>query len=133
MNLKRSHPNLYKAYLVYAFLCISLGLNFIFLNPTFDPLDISKQVPGYIFLLLGVATLFFLRVYRNATWLRVTMASIITVMFFWCGALVFDFFRLAQTSLQLPITFAALGALGIPLMIEPPINPTTSEKRGGEG
>lgn len=128
MNLRQTHPNLYKVYLVYGLLCVALGLNFIFLNPTFDPLDIPKQVPGAILLALGGATLFFLRVVRRATWLRVTMASIITVMFFWCGALVFDFFRLAQTSLQLPITFAALGALGIPLMIEPPVNPTTSKR-----
>lgn len=128
MNLRRSHPNLYRAYLVYGLMCVALGLNFIFLNPTFDPLDIPKQVPGAIFLALGSASLFFLRVWRRATWLRVAMAVTIGAMFFWCGALVFDFFRLAQTSLQLPITFAALGALGIPLMLEPPVNLTTSEK-----
>lgn len=124
MDIKRTHPHLFLAYLIYGLLCVALGLNFLFLNPTFDPLDVPKQIPGGISMTLGVCVLAFLK-FRSATPLRVAMASLITVFFFWCGALVFDFFRLGQTSLQLPITFLALGALAIPLTIEPSINPAT--------
>lgn len=132
MDLRRTHPNLYGVYLVYGFLCIALGLNFLFLNPTFDPLDIPKQVPGGVFMALGVSVLTFLQVRRNATLLRVSMASLVAVLFFWCAALIFDFFRLGQTSLQLPITFLALAALGIPLTIEPAVNPVTSKNNGDD-
>lgn len=128
-GFRDSHPNLFRAYALYGFLCVALGLNFLFLNPTFDPLGIPKCVPGVAFLALGVAVLMSLT-FRNVALLRVTLASLVAVMFFWCGALTFDFFRLGQTSLQLPITFMALGALGIPLTIEPLLNPVTS-KNGG--
>jgi len=132
MNLRRSHPNLFKLYLVYALTCIALGVNFLFSTPAFDPIGISKQIPGVVFLALGLAQLVYLTVFRSAVGLRAVMALIIAAMFFWCGVLVADFFRLHQTSLQLPIVYLALGALGYPLMAEPPTNPTTSLKRGGE-
>ena len=130
-DLRRTHPNLYKAYTVYALACIMLGLNFFFLTPAFNPLDLSKYVPGGIFLAIGVAELVFLNAFRSTAWLRLSIAVMITAMFFWTGALVFDFIRLDQTSLQLPITFAALGLLAVPLLLEPPTNPITSIKRGG--
>lgn len=132
MDIKRTHPQLFVVYVMYGLLCIALGLNFLLLNPTFDPLGVPKQVPGVVFGVLGVSVLTFLRLYRSATLLRVTMASMVAIMFFWCGALVFDFFRLGQTSLQLPITFMALGGLGIPLTIEPSVNPATSNRDDGE-
>jgi hypothetical protein len=125
LNLRRTHPNLYVAYTVYACISIGLGLNFLFLNPTFDPLDIPKQVPGVVFLALGLTKLVCLNFVRRHGPLRLTMATAITIMFFWSGALIFDFFRLAQTSLQLPITFLGLAATGMPLLAEPPINPVT--------
>jgi hypothetical protein len=133
MNLRRTHPNLYKAYTVYAALNVALGLNFLFLNPTFDPLDIPKAIPGAVFLTLGLAELSFLNIFRNAALLRLTMATAITSMFFWCGALTFDFFRLEQTSLQLPLTFLGLAVLGMPLLAEPSVNPITDARNGVGG
>lgn len=133
MDIRRTHPNLYGAYLMYGLLCVALGLNFLFLNPTFDPLNVPKQVPGGVFLVLGTCLLTFLNVRRSATLLRAAMASLIGVFLFWTGALTLDFFRLGQTSLQLPITFLALGALAIPLTIEPLVNPVTSKIGNGNG
>lgn len=132
MDLRRTHPNLFRVYATYGFLCIALGLNFLFLKPTFNPLDVPKVVPGWVFLVLGVTVLTFLRAFRSATLLRAAMASTVAILFFWCGTLTFHFFQLSQTSLQLPITFLALGVLGIPLTIEPSINPVTNKNGNGD-
>jgi hypothetical protein len=132
VNLRQTHPNLYKAYFIYGIVSIAIGLNFIFLNPTFMQLDLPKLGVGTVFLIVGLAQLFFLIIYQRATLLRLAMSAIVTVIFFWSFALIFDFFRLEQTSLQLPIVFLGFAVLGLPLMIEPSSNPLT-DKNGVNG
>lgn len=116
--------------MVYSLACISLGLNFLFLNPTFNPLDIPKWTIGAIFTLLGLSELIFLNVpvdNTRKTIVRILMALIIGVMFFWAGALTIDFFERSQTSLQLPITYLVIAFLGIATLLEPTVNPITNK------
>jgi hypothetical protein len=131
-KLSETHPNLHRAFTMYACLSIALALNFIFLNPTFDPLSIPKEVAGAVFLTLGVSKLVLLNVYRNLKLLRLAMAIAIGTMCFWGGAQVVDFFRLGQTSLQLPLTFFGLAAIGRPLLVEPSMNPVTGKNGNGQ-
>jgi predicted membrane channel-forming protein YqfA (hemolysin III family) len=131
-RLSQSHPNLYKAFTAYALISLALGLNFIFLKPTFDPLGVPKGLIGAIFLALGSTKLLLLNVYRSLRLLRLVMAMAIGVMLFWTGALTLAFFKLGQTSLQLPITYLGLSILGMPLLVEPSVNPIT-DKNGVNG
>lgn len=122
---RKAHPNLYYAVTAGALGCVALGLNFIFLKPAFNPLDIPKEIFGILFLALGLAKLYFVNFYRVKV-LRSLMALEVSLMFFYSLLLIFQFFQLNQTSLQLPITYLIIVALEYPLLVEPFINPVTS-------
>lgn len=125
--MRNAHPNLYLTYMAYALLSIALGLNFLFLTPTFMPLDIDKWPIGLAFLSCGFVKLALLLFSSNHTWLRSVMALTVAMFAFWAGMTTFDFFRLSQTSLQLPLTYMGLAALGFLLLTEPFINPATEK------
>lgn len=130
--MRTTHPNLYKTYVAYAVLSIALGLNFLFLTPAFRPLETPGWAIGSIFLGCGLIKLTLLLLSTNHARLRLSMALSVVIYSFWAGALTFDFFRLSQTSLQLPLTYAGLAALGVLLLLEPFTNPAT-EQNGHNG
>lgn len=121
--MRNTHPTLYKTYLAYGLLTVALGLNFVFLTPAFMPLSASKWVVGNAFLACGFINLLILL--KTTTWLRLSMMLSVALYAFWAGALTVDFFRLSQTSMQLPLTYFGLAALGIFLLTEPFVNPAT--------
>lgn len=123
--MRNAHPTLYRTYLIYAVLSIALGLNFLFLTPAFMPLDIPKWPIGLALLGCGLTKLELLLLGRNSTWLRPSMALSVAIYSFWGGALTFDFVRLSQTSMQLPLCYLGLAALGLVLLDEPFTNPAT--------
>lgn len=125
--MRNTHPNLYKTYLAYAVLSVALGLNFLYLTPTFMPLDFPKDIVGSTFLGCGLIKLALLMLNLKNALLRLSMALSVVIYSFWAGAATFDFFRLSQTSLQLPLTYMGLAALGVLLLMEPFINPATGK------
>lgn len=127
--MRNSHPNLYKTYITYATLSIALGLNFLFLTPTFMPLDISKWIIGLILLGCGVLKLSMLLLNYPTKWLRLSMALSVAIYTFWAGALTFDFVRFTQTSMQLPLAYIGLAVLGFILLTEPVSNPATKKQK----
>lgn len=124
--MRTAHPNLYGMYITYALLGIALGLNFIFLHPAFQPLGIPKWTIGAAFVVCGAIQLTLLLFVWNPTALRLLMALAVALMTFWAAVLTWEYFRLHQTSLQLPITYVGLAALGFLLLAEPFINPVTA-------
>lgn len=128
--MKDHHPNLYNMYMVYAVLSIAMGLNFIFLNPSFDPFGVPKEVVGATFLGCGVTKASLLLWVRSATMLRLSMALSVAIMSFWSGVLTVDFFLRSLTSLQLPLTYIGLAVLGFLLIVEPFTNPATERANG---
>lgn len=126
-RMRKAHPNLYKAYASYALLSISLGLNFLFLTPTFMPLNFPKEPIGIALVVCGVtkAILLILRM-PGSIWLRLSLTLTVFIYSFWAGATTFDFFRLSQTSMQLPLTYIGLAVLGFVLLSEPFTNPATA-------
>lgn len=125
--MRNTHPNLYKTYLAYAVLSIALGLNFLFLTPTFMPLDVPKWPIGLTLLGCGVTKLTLLLLnFHNTNLLRPSMALSVAIYSFWAGALTFDFFRLSQTSMQLPLCYMGLATVGLFLLLEPFTNPATA-------
>lgn len=125
--MKDTHPNLWRAYLVFALLSITLGLNFLFLTPAFMPLDIPELLIGLTLLGCGISKLTLLILNSYMALLRSSMALSVTIYSFWAGALTFDFIRLSQTSLQLPLTYIGLASLGLILLTEPFANPATEK------
>lgn len=124
--MRDTHPNLWKTYLAYAVLSIALGLNFLFLTPTFMPLDIPEWLIGLTLLACGVFKLDLLLLNSHNKWLRLSMALSVFIYSFWAVATTYDFFRLSQTSMQLPLTYMGLAVLGFLLLLEPAINPATA-------
>lgn len=125
--MRNTHPNLYMTYMVFALLSIALGLNFLFLTPTFMPFDIPKELASLAFLGCGLIKLMLLLVNPSHTLLRLSMAMSVTIYSFWAGMLTFEFLRLSQTSMQLPLTYIGLAALGALLLLEPFSNPATAK------
>lgn len=136
--MRNTHPNLYKTYMAYAVLSIALGLNFIYLTPTFMPLDMPKYPIGLAFLgcgaikltLLVLSEVFPLTYMRS--WLRLSLSMSITIYSFWAGATTFDFFRFSQTSMQLPLMYMGAAVVGYILLLEPFTNPATEKNGNGK-
>lgn len=125
--LWHTHPNLYLAVTTLAAINIALGLNFVFLQPTFLIYDSPNLLWGLIFLTLGVGKLVFLNVVRKLKAVRAVMAFAVAYMIFLGVGTTTPFFE-GSGSLQLPIMYLSLAALQIPLIVEPFINPWTARR-----
>lgn len=126
VNIRKSHPNLYRLIMVLSVMYVLLGLNFFFTVPTFNPYNMPYPLVGAIFLTLGLLKIILLNVFRDLPWLRRIMALEIAVSFWWGIGASITFFR-GQTSLQLSILYAGLSFLETCLLMEPYSNPLTKE------
>lgn len=127
VNIRRTHPNLYKGITTFAVINIALALNFFYANPTFNPFGIDKNIVGAIFLTLGVGKLVFLNVHRSLRVVRFLMAVEIAFMVFWGVGSSITFFT-GQTSLQLFVLYLGMAVNEIFLLLEPPANPVAGHK-----
>lgn len=131
MNIRRSHPNLFRGIVTFACINIGLGLNFLLTNPTFNPYNIDKLVVGTIFLALGIGKIVFLLVVYNMNAVRVLMALEIGFAVFWGVGSSITFFQ-GRTSLQLFVLYIGMAINETFLLLEPIVNPMTAEaKRNG--
>lgn len=117
--MRNTRPNLWTAYMIYAVWSIALGFNFLFLTPTFIPLDIPKWIVGLAFLSCGTIKLTLLLMQPNYTLLRLSMAMSVAIYSFWAGILTFEFLHLSQTSMQLPVMYIGSAAVGVWLLRQP--------------
>jgi hypothetical protein len=125
INLRNTHPGLYRATMVAATASILLGLNFFFLTPTFQVYEASYTIWASVFLGLGVFKIVFLNARRNLKLVRLFMAlSVSFLLFFGIGTM--QPWIEGEGSLQLPILYLALALLQLPLLLEPFINPWTA-------
>lgn len=140
INVRRTHPNLYWLLMFLALTGIALGLNFIILQPTFPIWDAPNVLWGTIFLVLSVARIIALNVYRRLRWVRATMAFSAAYMAFLAigtGEPWWHWFMAeigvsggdpSRASLQLPIIYAGMALLQVPLLFEPFVNPVTAKQ-----
>lgn len=124
VNLRLTHPNLYRSAMLFALISVGLGLNFILTKPTFNPYGIDKGIIGAIFLTLGCVKLAAIVVIRNLKFIRVSMAFCAAFMMFWGIGTSITFFT-GQTSLQLFVLYSGLTLLQLCLLLEPFVNPLT--------
>lgn len=127
INLRHSHPNLYRGITTFAVINIALAANFFYANPTFNPYGIDKNIVGAIFLILGISKIAFLNVYRSLKHVRLVMALEIVFMLFWGVGSTITFFT-GQTSLQLFVLYVGMAVNELFLLLEPPANPVTGQK-----
>lgn len=127
VNIRLSHPNLYKGIVTFAVIHVALALNFFFANPTFNPYGFDKNIVGAIFLILGVSKIIFLVIYRSLQAVRFVMAADIAFMVFWGVGSSITFFT-GQTSLQLFVLYLGMSVSELFLLLEPPANPVAGRK-----
>lgn len=126
VNIRLSHPNLYRSIMTFSLIYVGLGINFLLTMPTFNPYQIPYDLIGLIFLTLGVLKIVLVNFIRDLVWLRRVMAAEIMVSLWWGIGASITYFR-GQTSLQLPILYAGLSILEVFLLLEPFVNPMTKE------
>lgn len=127
VEIRKTHPALYRAIMVLGFMGVALALNFWFSNPTFNPYGVSKNIIAVIFFTLGLSQIVFLNIFRNLRMVRLNLAVSISWMFFWGISNSAQFFA-GNASLQLPILYVTLSIMQIPLLMESPVNPMTEKK-----
>lgn len=124
-DLRKTHPNLYRASMTFAVMSVALGLNFWILSPTFLIYDQPNQLWGTIFLFLGAAELVLLNVWRRLRAVRAVMGFAVFYLLFLAAGTSQPFFE-GQGSLQLPILYVSVAVPQIWFLIEPYFNPWTS-------
>jgi hypothetical protein len=127
INIRKTHPNLYRIVMTFAILNIALGLNFWVLSPTFQIFNLPNSLWGTIFLVLGSAKLVFLNICRRLRLVRACVATAIAFMFFLGAGTMQPFFE-GDGSLQLPILYFGCALLQFPMLVEPFLNPWTAKR-----
>lgn len=126
VEIRTTHPALYRALMTLGCMGIALALNFWLSNPTFNPYGVSKNIIGVIFFTLGLTLIVFLNILHDLRMVRLNLATSISWMFFW-GVTNAQQFLSGNASLQLPILYVTLSILQIPLLMESPVNPMTKK------
>jgi hypothetical protein len=133
INLRLSHPTLYRAIMTFAILSILLGINFLLAKPTFNPYGIDYMIIGVIFIILGMGKVIFLNLHRSVRAVRILMSGEIGFMVFWAIGTTITFFQ-GKTSLQLFILYVGLTVFEAFLLFEPFSNPITATRdTSGDG
>lgn len=127
IDIRKTHPNLYWLVMTVGVMQIGLALNFFILSPTFPIYAAPNVLWGVIFLVIGVVKIASLNFYRRLPLVRAVMAFAVAYMMFLALGTCQPFLE-DKGSLQLPILYAGLSALQIPLLVEPFINPWTAKR-----
>lgn len=127
INVRRTHPNMYWQLMALSVAGIAFGANFILLQPTFLIWHGPNELWGAIFLVVSVARIIALNVYRRLRLVRATLAISVGYMLF-LGMGTTEPFLEGVGSLQLPIFYALAVALQVPLLWEPFVNPETAKQ-----
>lgn len=118
IDIRKTHPNLYWLVMILATTQIALAFNFFILSPTFPIYAAPNVLWGVIFLAIGISKIVALNFYRRLGLVRAMMAFAVAYMMF-LGLGTCQPFLEGSGSLQLPILYAGLSALHIPLLLEP--------------
>lgn len=124
VNLRLTHPTLYRSAITFAFTSIGLGLNFLLTKPTFNPYGIDKAITGSIFLVLGIFKLVCVLYLKRLKFIRASMAACAGWMMLWGIGTSITFFD-GRTSLQLFVLYAGLTVMQVIWCLEPFLNPAT--------
>lgn len=125
-SVRITHPNLYYLLNAVALILVALGLNFLLgPPPTFEQYGIPREVIGSGFLVIGLADLVFLNVWRSLRAVRVLLIVGITYQVFW-GIGTTETAFAGTSSFQLFILYVGNAVIQALLVREPFFNPVTA-------
>lgn len=128
VNIRLTHPLVYKLLTAFAVLFVLLAVNFWTSNPTFNPFDINKNWVGAVFLVLGGWQLFWLNAIHNLGMVRLGTSTVVGFAVAWGGGNLQQTFA-GKASFQLPLVFFfAIAAVHWLILQEPVFNPLTAEQ-----
>lgn len=131
VNLRLTHPGMYRGILLFSFFCIATSLNYFFSRPTFNPYDIEKELIGLIYLSIGSTLLVLLNVFRNLKWLRIIIAVASGFLIFWAISNTQQSFA-GKASFVLPILLLYIAFDLVKDLLEAPVNPMTRKDNNGD-
>lgn len=127
INVRKTHPGLYRLVMLLAASSIALGINFVVFVPTFYVYGFPHELWAACFLALGVSKLVFLNVWRSLRLTRAVMGiEVAYTSVFALGTMQPALEGVG--SLQLPILYLTLVVLEVALLLEPFINPYTARR-----
>lgn len=136
INIRKTHPTLYRLVMSIALIQIALGLNFLVgkdvlsltsFQPAFFVWDMPNWLWAAFFLAIGVSKIVFLNFYRSLRLTRATMAFAVAYLLFFAVGTMQPAIE-GKGSLQLPVLYAGIVALNVWLLLEPFINPWTARR-----
>lgn len=131
VNLRKSHPLMFRVSLAIACIQSALALNFWGLGllpaPTFNPYGFDKNLVGMTFAVVALAQIVTLFLSRNLRVIRAMSAVSLGWMLGWAFTNTDQVFA-GDASLQLPILLTGLAVIQLLLMAEPPVNPFTKRR-----
>jgi hypothetical protein len=124
-DLRRLHPALYRAVMTFAIGALALGVNFLVFTPTFLIFGMPNQLWGVLLVGIGVAQVTFLS-FKRIKGVRMALSlgfALYVILAFGTSQPLLE----GKGSLQLPIMYATLAVLLVPLLLEAPVNPWTKK------
>lgn len=125
INIRKTHPFVYRLIMSMAFVSLALGWNFIQNQPTFLIYDLPNVLWGGIFLAVGLGQILALNFYRRLRLVRASLAFSAAYMAVLAWGTSTPY-REGTGSLQLPIFYAGWCLIQLPMLFEPFINPWTA-------
>lgn len=126
VSLWRTHPTLYRQVMLIAVLNILLGINFHIFVPTFLVWNQSNRLWGTAFILIGLAEILSLHVWRNLRAVRAAMGVCVAyTLYFGIGTM--QPVTEGSGSAQLPLLYGGLVIGKLLLLLEPYINRWTGK------
>lgn len=127
IDIRKTHPNLYRGVMTLGVMDVLLAANFYWLNPTFEVYHVKNWIWATVFLALGASKLVFLNLYRDLRCVRIAMAfNVSFIIFFAIGTC--EPWLDGEGSLQLPILYTGIAVSQLWLLVEPFIQPWTAKR-----
>lgn len=127
INVRKTHPALYRLVMATAAVSVALGVNFLIFTPTFYVWDMPHELWATLFLAIGLGKIVFLNLYRSLRLTRATMTFAVAYLLFFAAGTMQPAIE-GVGSLQLPILYAGFAAVLAYLLLEPFINPWTAKR-----
>lgn len=124
LDLRKTHPSLYWAILIFAIMSVGLAVSYWFgPPPAFSPFNINRDLVAGIFFVYGVWQIVFLTAH-HLLMVRIGLAFAGLLMGGWGFVNTIQAFA-GNASFTLPIVFVAIASLHLKLLTEAPVNPFT--------
>lgn len=124
INIRKSHPGLYRGIMLFLFFCLATSLNYFFSKPTFNPYGIPKELIGLIYLSISLVLFVLLNLLRNLKLVRITLALSSGFLIFWGISNTQQGFA-HKASFALPILLVYIALSLVNDLLQSSVNPMT--------